>query len=261
MFAAALMCAQPSAALANDRSSGFLAFFPPASHPHWEGFARIINHSGTSGTAYITGIDDAGNESGPVELSLTAHASAHFNSTDLEGGNPDKGLSRGLGDGEGDWRLQFESDLDIELLPYARTHDGFVTPMHDLVPVEGMRHHVRFFNPGSNRAQVSRLRLINPTGDRNEVTVEGRDDEGNDAPGGTVGLTPAESAVRELLESQPRSRILDDQRRRVVPPKLRRNLERDARRIRRGHPKEDMELVELMRRLETTGGLTARDDD
>ena len=198
MFAAIVICAHGTAALANDRSSGFLAYFPPASHPHWEGFARIVNHSGTSGRTYITGADDAGNEHGPVELSLKAHASAHFNSADLEEGNLEKGLSGGLGDGEGDWRLQFESDLDIELLAYARTHDGFVTPMHDLVPVEGMHHHVRFFNPGSNRAQVSRLRLINPTNDRVEVSIDGLDDEGNDAPEGTVRLTLGSGEARTL---------------------------------------------------------------
>ena len=198
VLAVSVLCAQSTAALAYDRSSGFLALFPPASHPHWEGFARIINHSGNPGTAYITGIDDAGNEHGPVELFLTPHASVHFNSTDLEEGNPDKDLSRGLGDGEGDWRLGFESDLDIELLAYVRTHDGFVTPMHELVPVEGIRHHVRFFNPGSNRGQVSRLRLINPTGDRVEVTIDGRDDEGDDAPGGTVRLTLGSMEARTL---------------------------------------------------------------
>lgn len=180
------------------RSSGFLALFPPAAHPNWQGFARIVNHSGTSGTAYITGIDDGGIEHGPVEISLEAHASVHFNSTDLEEGNPDKGLSGGLGDGQGDWRLHFESDLDLELLSYVRTGDGFVTAMHELVPLEGMRHHIRLFNPGSNRGQVSRLRLINPTVDAVEVTIEGRDDEGNPAPGGTVRLTLDSGAARTL---------------------------------------------------------------
>ena len=172
--------------------------FPPAAHPNWQGVARIVNHSETSGTAYITGIDDEGIGHGPVELSLEAHASVHFNSTALEEGNPDKGLSGGLGDGQEDWRLHFESDLDIELLSYVRADDGFVTAMHELVPVEGMRHHIRFFNPGSNREQVSRLRLINPTVDALEVTIKGRDDEGVEAPGGKVRLTLGAGAARTL---------------------------------------------------------------
>ena len=194
----AVLLTQGAPGHGSGRSSGLLALFPAASHPNWQGFARIVNHSAHSGIAYIAGIDDAGTERGPVQLTLEAHASVHFNSTDLEEGNPDKGLSSGLGDGEGDWRLHFESNLDIELLSYVRTGDGFVTAMHELVAVEAMRHHIRFFNPGSNRGQVSRLRLINPTSDRVEVTIEGRDDDGDEAPGGRVRLTLQSREARTL---------------------------------------------------------------
>ncbi len=159
LLAVALFCATGVSAPTAADSSHFLPLFPPASYPDWAGFARIINHSDTAGTVSITGIDDEGMEYGPVELSLAARASAHFNSDDLEMGNPGKGLPVGLGsEGQGDWRLRLESDLDIESLSYVRTGDGFVTAMHEIVPEEGMRHHVRFFNPGSNEGQVSRLR-------------------------------------------------------------------------------------------------------
>lgn len=60
-----------------------------------------------------------------------------------------------------------------------------MTAMHQVVPAHEMRHHVRFFNPGGNESQVSRLRLINPARERVEVTIEGRDDAGERAPGGT----------------------------------------------------------------------------
>ena len=161
-----------------------LGLFPSASSPHWEGFARIVNHSDEPGTVRILGIDDLGMEHGPVELSLEAGAVAHFNSGDLESGNSEKGLSAGLGDGEGDWRLQLDTGLDIEPLSYVRTEDGFVTAMHQVAPSEGLRHQVRFFNPGSNRSQVSRLRLVNPTAESVSVTIEGTDDHGMTAPGG-----------------------------------------------------------------------------
>ena len=166
-----------------------ISLFPSATSPHWEGFARIVNLSDEPGTVRIRGVDDAGIEYGPVELSLQARAVTHFNSGDLESGNPDKGPSVGLGDGDGDWRLDLETDLDIEPLSYIRTHDGFVTAMHEVVPREDGRHYVRFFNPGSNRSQVSSLRLVNPTAERVVVTIEGRDDDGAAAPGGTVRLT------------------------------------------------------------------------
>ena len=198
VIALAVLCAVGVPGTVSAASSHVLALFPSASSPHWEGFARIINHSDEPGTVRITGIDDAGVEHGPVELSLEARASAHFNSADLEAGSAQKGLSAGLGHGDGDWRLHLSSELDIEPLSYIRTGDGFVTAMHQVVPSEGMRHHVRFFNPGSNASQVSRLRLVNPAEEAVEVTIEGRDDAGEAAPGGAVSLTLAPGEARTL---------------------------------------------------------------
>ena len=95
---------------------------------------------------------------------MEARQTKHFTSTDLERGSSSKGLT-GVGDGAGNWRLEVETELDIEPLAYIRTVDGFVTSMHE-VAVEteegSMSYHVPFFNPGSNRRQVSMLRLIQP---------------------------------------------------------------------------------------------------
>ena len=194
-LAALIAIGVPGAAAA---ASHTIALFPSASSPHWTGFARVINHSEGSGTVRITGIDDAGREHGPVELELEDRAAAHFNSRDLEEGNAGKGLSDGLGDGEGDWRLRLESELAVEVLSYVRTGDGFVTAMHEGVPARGRRRHVRFFNPGSNTSQVSRLRLVNPTGNEVEVTIEGRDDAGEPAPGGEVRLRLGAGEARDV---------------------------------------------------------------
>ena len=160
-----------------------IALFPSASSPHWEGFARIVNHSDEQGTVRVRGIDDSGSAFGPIELPLGPRAAAHFNSEDLEAGNLAKRLPQGLGNGKGDWRLHLETDLHIEPLSYIRTQDGFVTPMFEVVPRENESHYVRFFNPASNASQISRLRLVNPTAESVAVTIEGRDDSGNVAPG------------------------------------------------------------------------------
>ena len=153
-----------------------------ASNPVVQGFVRIVNHSDHAGTVEIHSIDDSGQRFGPISLHLEAKASAHFNSDDLESGNADKGLSGGVGSGEGNWRLVLETDLDIEPLAYIRTGDGFVTSMHDLV-AEGrsMRHHVPIFNPGGNLAQVSQLRLINTMDTDAAVVIDGLDDRGASA--------------------------------------------------------------------------------
>ena len=60
-----------------------------------------------------------------------------FNSGDLEEGAPSKGLSGGVGEGEGSWRLELVSDLEIEPLAYIRTADGFVTSIHEVSAEEG----------------------------------------------------------------------------------------------------------------------------
>ena len=68
-----------------------------ASRTDQQGFVRVINRSDRAGTVSIRAIDDAGNRSQPVTLSMGASATRHFNSGDLEDGNSAKGLSDGVG--------------------------------------------------------------------------------------------------------------------------------------------------------------------
>ena len=124
--------------------------FPSASEPLREGFVRVINHSAEAGEVTIDPVDDSGREFDTITLSIDASETVHFNSGDLETGNEGKGLSGSTGSGQGDWRLAFSSELDIEVLSYIRTEDGFLTAMHDVAPVEGDIHQVAIFNPGSN---------------------------------------------------------------------------------------------------------------
>ena len=134
---------------------------------------------------------------GPLTLSIDAGQTAPFNSDDLETGNADKGLSSGTGAGQGDWRLALSSELDIKVLSYIRTTDGFLTSMHDVAPVAEGIHRIAIFNPGSNDRQVSRLRLINLGEEEAAVTIEGVDDGGM-SPGGAVQLTVAAGATTTL---------------------------------------------------------------
>ena len=159
------------------------------------GFLRVINRSAVSGEVAIEAVDDEGSRFGPVRLEMRARQTAHFNSNDLEAGNAAKGLSGGVGMGEGNWRLELTSELDLQVLSYIRTMDGFLTSTHDLAPLaaDGSRR-VVFFNPGSNNRQVSKLRLINDGDRAASVTIAGIDDAGADS--GTVALTvPAAAAL------------------------------------------------------------------
>ena len=101
----------------------------------------------------------------------------------MELGDAGKGILAGVGPGQGDWRLRIDSNVDVEALAYIRTRDGFVTTMHELVdPVDTIygisTYYIRFFNPGSNRNQVSKLRLINPHPQSVNVGIFALDDGG-----------------------------------------------------------------------------------
>ncbi|MCY4258715.1 MAG: leucine-rich repeat domain-containing protein, partial [Rhodobacteraceae bacterium] len=148
-----------------------------------QGFVRVINHSAEAGTVRLYAREDDGWLHAPITLDIGARQTRHFNSQDLEAGNPAKGLAAGIGAGRSDWLLQFESDLDIEALAYARTKDGFLTAMHDVAPLTEFRgqrkHRVATFNPASNWRQVSSLRLINSARESASIEIDGLDDQGS----------------------------------------------------------------------------------
>ena len=179
-----------------------VALFPSASDPLYrEGFVRVINRSGVAGEVSVEAIDDSGTVLGTAALSIAGGATAHFNSSDLQDGNPEKGLSGGVGSGEGNWRLLLDSELDFEALSYIRTEDGFLTAMHDVAPLSDGAYRVVTFNPGSNPHQVSSLRLINPGPQAAAVTITGVDDAGV-SPGGAVVVSVAAGGSRTLPASE-----------------------------------------------------------
>lgn len=173
-------------------------YLPPASDPALQGFVRVVNHSGAAGEVRVTATDDAGAVYPPLTLSLGAHAVAHFNSDDLESGNPAKGLTGGPGPGTGGWRLAFEGGaLDVEALAYLRATGGFLTAMGGTAPRSDGVLRLPTFNPASNTNQVSRLRLVNPSGSEALVTVTGTDDAGR-SPGSPVALSVPANAACEV---------------------------------------------------------------
>ena len=186
--------------------------FPAASQPN-QGFARLINR-GAAATVRLTAFDDAGVARGPITLSLGAGRTAHFNSTDLERGNSAKGLSGGVGPGNGDWRLEVRVEPsvadapaaapDVQVLTYIRSQEGFVTSMHEVAPVAGATHRVVTFNPGNNTLRQSVLRVVNLGAAPATVVVSGTRDDGTAASGDVVFVVPAAGAktyTAQVLES------------------------------------------------------------
>ena len=206
---------ETAALVANLRQSAVRAHALPLvmsnSRPGRQGFVRIVNRSDRSGTVTIHAIDDSGRQAAPLSLALDARQAVHFNSRDLEEGNVSKGLPRGIGRGEGDWRLELNTGLDVETLAYVRTGDGFVTPIHEVAVEEeegSMRYRVPFFNPAINSAQRSRLRLINPGSDGDvRISIRGQDDAGNPSYGAVTLTLPVREALsltaRQLEQGDP----------------------------------------------------------
>lgn len=187
-----------------ERKAVTVPLFLAESAAEGQGFVRIINRSDVAGDVVIEAIDDEGVRAPEVSLFIGALETVHFNSGELEGGNPDKGLSGRTGSGTGNWRLVLSSDLDIEALCYIRRPDGFLTAMNGVVLGNENAWRVVTFNPASNYRQQSLLRLVNPSDADASVSIAGVDDRGHPSSG-TVRTTVPAGAARlysaEQLES------------------------------------------------------------
>ena len=99
-----------------------------------QGVVRVVNRGDAAGTVTIKARDDSEWNYEPVEMRISGREAVNFSSDDLELGNDAKSLSSGVGAGVGIWRLELTSQLDIDVLSYIETKDGFLTAMHDVVP-------------------------------------------------------------------------------------------------------------------------------
>ena len=165
------------------------------------GLLRLVNHTRAAGEVRIEAFDDAGVQAPAVTVAVGAHEAVELTSAELEGGNAAKGLTGGIGTGEGDWWLRLNTGLEVEVLAYVQAQDGLVSSVHDVVPRVGGVHRVRVFNPASETSQESRLRIVNPGAKPAEVRIEGIDDAGVTSPG-AVTLTLGAGAARTLGAAQ-----------------------------------------------------------
>ena len=176
---------------------GSILLFLAAGDALREGLLRITNRS-AAGRIRIRALDDAGRVFGPVTLYMEGTRTVTLSSADLEAGNSAKGLPRGLGRGEGDWRLVLESELNLDVFAYARAQDGVISIAHNVAAEGRRRHHVPFFNPASEYGHTSRLRLINPSERDANVLVRAMGDAGVEAAESAVSLSVPAGAVTSL---------------------------------------------------------------
>ena len=188
-----------------------LWFVPPASNPTQQGFIRISNQTEMAEQVSFFGIDDAGQISqGSASFTLQPFESKQFNSTDIELGNPAKGLTGALGIGSGNWRIELQASGQIVASALIRTTTGFLTSVQDPdVNKVDLSILFRFpmVNPGGNPNQVSILRFVNPSSATANVLIVASDDSG--VPHGPLTLTIAPQQAVQLLSSELESGAID----------------------------------------------------
>ena len=174
-------------------------YVPSAASEGHAGVVRIESRSAVPGEVRVVAVDDAGQRVEAGRLTLHARTAVEFEMAAMESGDASLGLA-GTGRGEGDWRLELSTDLDIEARAYARS-EGFATALHDATLLSG-EVELPLFHPGGD-ARRSVLRLANARGEPAAVSVRGVDDAGRTAGPVTVDLGPWEARgyAAEELES------------------------------------------------------------
>ena len=192
----------PSGPLTNLSTADFgnrgeILLFPYAGDTSRQGLLRIASKTG-AGTVAIDATDESGQNFGPVTLSLDGEREVVLDSSDLEIGNPAKGLPEGLGRGEGDWRLSISSLLDLDVFAYARMQSGELAAIGGVTATSDQRHHVPLFFAARETHRTGQLRLINPGIEPASIRIQAWDDAGESAPDGVVRLSLAGGATHTV---------------------------------------------------------------
>ena len=149
-----------------------MPLFAAADQNGRQGFVRIANRRAADALVRIEAYDETDFDYDPITL-IAAGSAAHFNSDDLELGNDARGLSGGVGPGQGDWRLKLTSDASLDVPAYVRTREGFVTSMHDTVSPDLASH--------------GRVTVIPPAGRSRTLSAQRLEDGGDDDMEGRFG--------------------------------------------------------------------------
>ena len=151
-------------------------------------FIRATNSENEDVEVEISAIDDAGNVVS-TSIMIPAKRTIQFNSTDLQNGNPDKGIATGVGAGSGEWRLEVPvpDQRQVSLLNLIRSKVeglsgagdlGFLDVIYPRTNSDGaVRVDVFQVEKAGNR---SRLRIANLAETPTTVNIVATSDEGDE---------------------------------------------------------------------------------
>ena len=169
-----------------------------SNHKTREGVLRIVNHSEINGSVTILACDDTGEVFGPITVPVFASETRYIDSKDLEEGNEGKGIFQGIGKGRGDWHVYLRSLLDIEVMAFARSANGFLTSTHDTVFADDDgAYHVSLLDFDDTNAHSFLIRLVNAERDGVAVNLKIYS-QGSTDPPSLAQLTLDDSEAREI---------------------------------------------------------------
>ena len=152
-----------------------LYYFPSADDETYEGFVRIINHADDAGEVAIVATDDHGNTHDSFSVNIGALETITLTSDEIEQGD-EQGNFTGVGDGEGDWRLEITSELPIEVLPYIRKSDDALVPVHATIPLITGQYRIPSFSVRTEDRASSHLRVVNESDEEAQFTISATDE-------------------------------------------------------------------------------------
>lgn len=163
-----------------------LPWLTPASNRQQRGVLRLVNLSGEAGKVHIGAVDDTGKSFPSFSLSLKAGQTRDVTSQALE---------KAIGKGQGHWRLDLITELNLKALAFLRYWDGhLMSTVHDVVPETEGEYRVYVFYPDKFKNKSS-LRLINPAESPRAITIRAITQAGR-VLNGSVQLTMAPGTGR-----------------------------------------------------------------
>lgn len=112
--------------VAGDGRNMRVPMFNPAKNPNQVSSLRIVNPNASPVQVQVSGTDDSGNPGpgGAVALTVQPYQSVEVSASDLEKGNPGKGLTGKIGSGTGKWVLNVTASAPVRLLSLMRDVQG-----------------------------------------------------------------------------------------------------------------------------------------
>ncbi len=157
--------------------------FNPGSNMNQASKLRLVNAGADDESVSIVGVDDEGNDGGPVTLTLPAGESRTLSAFDLENGA--QGLDGSLGDGAGKWRLFVDAGESVVGMSLLEAVSGHLTNLSTMGVATGggtqerLAAAVPLMLSTADSTRQGFVRIVNESEESGSVRVLAFDDGGH----------------------------------------------------------------------------------